>query len=713
MESISENKNLPGENLASRIFRVVKNAVKSRKTRTFLASLFLVCILALINTQIAHASVVLDFIKDTVIGNLLLGVQNLMILIVSIAATLFGSVINPANISGTGGILNAMAIKNIWIMVRDVLNMFFILILLFSAFCTIFQVEKWNLKKVWLGILINALLVNFSFPIARLFIDISNVAMYYFVNHLFASSGTTIVNGSSIMASFGSASQLSNLLTPGDFAKQPIMYELAIIIFTFIFGITLLICAILFTIRIVVLAMLIMFSPIGFIGYIFPSTSSYADNWWKQLFSYSFFGPIMIFMMSLAIQVSQAIGEGNSKNFFANASMNSDAAQANFIAKAAFFSIPIIILWIGMGVAKSMGIAGADIVVGKAQQFAQWAGRAPFRAGWFGMKAAGRKFDRDVMKSWSPRAILTAWNANAKAKEDAHLSGATGAWRDKFSKALGEGTTHYKDMEEENLKAKKLKEMESYATNDDYLLSEIRSLKGKKDAESRAKVTAAVSMMFRNNDQNEFMKKFGINGAGSERTPIATREALAKLFRETGMNENQVGRNLYQLGEIGLAKGNYGDYGMGIFDKHTNSYRVADNKQRDENTGAILKNSDGSDRIGRDEQIIASEGKFVNLGSQEKMRSIHWNAILTENKNGTTGSVHEVGKTLLNRITASETKQVNRSRADFLERMSSKEGRASLENFIKSDECTNKENVRELLKKIDEHVATKAAENTI
>lgn len=377
--------------------RGVKNIIRNKKTIMFLVAFLILACGFFVPDLVAHAveikgNVAGDGNKGLayyLVGKPLEGVQACMILITTIAASLFGTVIDPSVVSGDSGILNKQAIKNIWIMVRDILNMFFILVLLFSAFCTIFQVEKWNLRKVWLSILINALLVNFSYPIARFFIDISNVAMYYFVNNMFTfSTGSLSVNGSRIMANFGSASQLSGILTPGDFAAQPIAYELMIIIFTFIFGMTLLTAAVLFVVRLVALAILIMFSPIGFVANIFPETSEYASKWWKNLFSYSFFAPIMIFMMSVALQVSRAIGDENSQTFLANANVNADANVAKFIAHAAFFSIPIIILWMSMGIAKSSSMTGAETAVSKATEWGKnlrkfgytWAIKKPIMA---------------------------------------------------------------------------------------------------------------------------------------------------------------------------------------------------------------------------------------------------------------------------------------------------------------------------------------------
>ncbi|MEI8343457.1 MAG: hypothetical protein WCF93_00735 [Candidatus Moraniibacteriota bacterium] len=300
---------------------------------------------------------------------LLYGVLQALGWLLSLAAIIFQWVVDPANISGVGGLLVKPEVKNVWVMVRDTLNMTFIMILLFAAFCTVFQVEQWNLKKVWLSILINALLVNFSFAIARIFIDISNVAMYYFLNHLF--SGTGGGSGSAIMASFSEQAKLSVLLAPADFAKAEIPYFLFSIVFTFILAMTLLVLAVLFLIRLIVLTILLMFSPIGFVGFIFPGTKTFASQWWENLFKYAFFGPVMVFMMMVAITIMKASA---TSGFMGAAAKNVPAGMsANWLASASYFTIPIIILWIAMGISQKMGIAGADKVVGAAKK---WGGKA-------------------------------------------------------------------------------------------------------------------------------------------------------------------------------------------------------------------------------------------------------------------------------------------------------------------------------------------------
>ncbi|HOX10477.1 MAG TPA: hypothetical protein P5323_00665 [Candidatus Moranbacteria bacterium] len=435
MNWIFKNKKIPCEKSTSDFFCKLKNILRSKRTKTILVVLFLVCVF-FINAEGVLAADDQGFltnpvnwvgkkagevvgagaqaIADATIGNLMLLIQKGMVVLVSIATSILEAVMNPDIISGDKGIFNRNAVKNIWVMVRDIANMFFILVLLFSAFCTIFQVEKWNLKKTWLNILINALLVNFSYPIARFFIDISNVAMYYFLNNMFTSSlaSGSKATGSTIAASFGTFSQISKIMTPAGFEKMPLTFELMSIVFTFIFGMTLLILGALFLIRIVALTILIMFSPIGFVGFIFPSTQKFASDWWGKLFNYAFFGPIMVFMLVVALAITKAMGDDQNAFLKAATSSTVDSDVAKFVSNASFFMVPIVVLWFGMGVAKSMGIAGSNLVVDKAQGFAKsaikFASGLTFAAGAY--KAYQARRDQAKGDKWSNR--LGNWAGN-------------------------------------------------------------------------------------------------------------------------------------------------------------------------------------------------------------------------------------------------------------------------------------------------------------
>jgi len=275
------------------------------------------------------------------------------------AATLFEKVIDTKvfdQILGKNAVIYEM-----WGFVRDILNIAFILALLFSAFCTVFQISKYSYKNMLVTIIIMALLVNFSFPIARVIIDFSNVIMYYFIN------GMGIANkGAGLFVEFSRDSAIGQII----YNTKPsadTSYLIAAIVFTFIFAVTLLMIAVLLLIRIVVLAILVIFASVAFVGSIVPFLSSQASKWWSALFNYCFFGPIMVFMLVVASKMMVAIS--SLRGSFDVAASTQSSADSSIIASMAFFMIPIVILWVGIGTAQSMSIASASAVVGRGQRF--------------------------------------------------------------------------------------------------------------------------------------------------------------------------------------------------------------------------------------------------------------------------------------------------------------------------------------------------------
>ncbi|MDQ1283813.1 MAG: hypothetical protein QG620_161 [Patescibacteria group bacterium] len=304
---------------------------------------------------------------STLFNCLLLHVLNFLTWILQAAASLFIAIIDPKNLTD---VISNKIIYEIWTLVRDTLNVAFILTLLFSAFATIFQVDKFSYKKILLTLVIMALLVNFSFPIARVIIDFSNVIMYYFLNGLeFKLQNKTGI--SSLFSNIADFGRLKDILHPKAGIYADTSYLVASVIFVFILGVTFLTIAILFVIRTIALGVLMIFSPLAFVGSIVPFLSSHASKWWTNLFNYSFFGPIMVFMIYVSVRMMDSIS-------VAGASIDSIASTTSgdpsVVAAISFFAIPIVILWIGIGTAQSMSIAGAGAVVGRANKFMNWAG---------------------------------------------------------------------------------------------------------------------------------------------------------------------------------------------------------------------------------------------------------------------------------------------------------------------------------------------------
>ena len=276
-----------------------------------------------------------------------------------------------------------------WVLVRDLLNTVFILILLFSAFATIFQIDKYNYKKILLTLVIMALLVNFSYPIARFIIDISNVLMYSLINSLF----TSVDSNSFFTTAIAKESTIQNLFNPGRYSGEGVM--LLAIIFLFMLAVTIFAFAILLFIRMVVLAILIIFSPIGFVGNVMPGFQNFASQWWENLFRYSFFGPIMMLGFHICLEMMKQIQTlGSFESMASQVSQNTDP---NIIGTVAFMFVPLILLWLTMGLAQKMSIEGAGAVMGKAQKFAKGTGKGL----WNATRVPGtfKKFSDDFKKT--------------------------------------------------------------------------------------------------------------------------------------------------------------------------------------------------------------------------------------------------------------------------------------------------------------------------
>lgn len=273
----------------------------------------------------------------------LYGVYMFCSYLVTLSATLFLWTIDTNVFSG---LLNNGAVYEIWIVVRDFLNIFFILVLLFAAFATIFQLDRYEYKKTLPMLVFMALLVNFSFPVSRVVIDLANVPMYFFAQNVFSSTDVNIVQ--SVLG--GSQIQkiiLPNITSASDAtSKASLPQMLAAVVCMFLFGASFLVLAVLMLVRLIALTILVMFSPIGFVGMITPALQSFAKGWWDKLFKWAFYGPIAVMFVLVAIIVMKAGGDVQSAHAMKN--LTGEQGLSTFISNMAFFAIPIILFWIAI-----------------------------------------------------------------------------------------------------------------------------------------------------------------------------------------------------------------------------------------------------------------------------------------------------------------------------------------------------------------------------
>ncbi len=71
-----------------------------------------------------------------------------------------------------------------WKLVRDISNVFFIIIMVWTGFSAVFNTSKTSMKSVVPNLIINALLINFSLFATRVVIDISNITARMFYSQM-------------------------------------------------------------------------------------------------------------------------------------------------------------------------------------------------------------------------------------------------------------------------------------------------------------------------------------------------------------------------------------------------------------------------------------------------------------------------------------------------------------------------------------------------
>ncbi len=340
---------------------------------------------------------------------------------VSLAVTLFGWAIDPARMTA---VISSDSVYLGWKNVRDFLNIAFILFLLFSAFCTIFQIQKYSYKSTLLNLVLMALLVNFSFPIARFIIDVSNVLTYTLISSLFP------LGISNLSGSLAGISKLGDIINPGNANLAPLIVA---DIFLFIFGVTFLVMALLFIIRIIALAVLIIFSPIAFTGSIIPGLQEKASGWWTQLFNYSFFAPIMIFMLYIATGLAGSMSTELGKTISKLASKNS--SEPDWLANLCSFIIPIVVLWLGIMFGKGMAGSVAESAIGLAKKGILGAGAIAGGAAMLGFKKTG--VPGGIQQAWKQKIAQPSdrFRQNQEAKVAGFFGDKTAAERNMKTRA--------------------------------------------------------------------------------------------------------------------------------------------------------------------------------------------------------------------------------------------------------------------------------------
>ncbi|HRH25326.1 MAG TPA: hypothetical protein PLD99_00005, partial [Parcubacteria group bacterium] len=288
------------------------------------------------------------------------------------------------------------AIDITWTVIRDVANMGFIFMLLYSSIMTIVGRDK-DTKGLIVKMVIAAVLVNFSLFFTKVIIDVTNLLALTFYKAIapgallgpqnFLNAGLS--NG--IIDALGTQKlwQMYGSIDSSVVLTSAVMTIIVLIVTTFIFSAM----AVMFIVRYVALIFVLVLSPIMFLSMVFPGLSGYASKWKSTLIGQAVFAPVFMLMTWVTVILIQGISAtvftGMTSESLGNA-LSSTSFTVGAVPTLVNYVMIIIFLIASFTISKGV----ADQADGNINKLGKWAmgfagGATAGTVGWAGRKSIG------------------------------------------------------------------------------------------------------------------------------------------------------------------------------------------------------------------------------------------------------------------------------------------------------------------------------------
>ncbi|EKD78382.1 MAG: hypothetical protein ACD_41C00354G0004 [uncultured bacterium] len=315
-----------------------------------------------------------------------------------------------------------------WSVVRDLANMFFIVILLVIAFGTLFRIEAYSWKKLLPKMVLAAILVNYSRAICGFIVDASQVVMLTFVAAIEDAATVGMVEAFQLnkILQFeskldpttgtevqGSTERFVALLAAGGMLVTMFIVQMVYVVV--LVG------------RLVMIWFLTVLSPLAFASSVLPQTEKFSSQWWEMFTRYVIVGPLCMFFLWLGMFIAaKSVDSGGLGSVAATEAVQDIAvkdAQAGGAGALnttliAGFVIATMMLMAGMQMAQQNAseLGGAISKVQGISKFALKA--APVVAGVIGGAAIANRADRLYQATGYDLNMRRNWDRIKHKRED-------------------------------------------------------------------------------------------------------------------------------------------------------------------------------------------------------------------------------------------------------------------------------------------------------
>lgn len=455
--------------------------------------------------------------------------------------------VNPMIFTGDTNSDSNSDLYGAWNTFRGIANILFIVVFLIIIYSQITSVgiTNYGLKKLLPKLIIAAVLVNVSFYICQIAVDVANI-LGYGLKSLFTSIGAGIGSQASTSTWENALSGVGGALVATTAAGASVALIMAISVPTLLAGLlALLMVVIILIVRQAIIILLIAVSPLAFVAWLLPNTEKWFKKWWELFFSMLMLFPIISALFGAGALASRILGTSN---------FGDDGGIAKFAALGAAVLPLVATIPLLQGALKATGALGAKMN--------GWSGKANARLG------SKVKSESMIGKAWSGgmanrASKRTSFQNKALSKGPMrYVAGALGGKG--YSATLADRATAIEDKEHHEAVERATTGLVGKSDND--ILAQAQDSK-----RSAADRQAAISHLLQKGDFGQ--KQKALEAASSlddtrARTAIADEYAksdmsslygkgLAATIRAPQKDKNGVSKPPLDL--AGTLRGNYGN----------------------------------------------------------------------------------------------------------------------------------------------------------
>ncbi len=264
------------------------------------------------------------------------------------------------------------AVDRLWTLMRDLFNLTFIFGLVYLGLRMILNSDDSNTKKNLVMLILAALLVNFSLFFTKAIVDFTNITATQIVASIQSAGTVPTITLQNVQGNPTPVPDISGYIIEvmrlTNFWSAPIpefsqsrsdMY-FAYIIFTALFllitGFVFISGGLMLIIRFVVLNFYLIFSPLIFLGWVFPNLQGVTSKYWRGFLGRAFFAPVYLFCIYIALTIMGAYVS-------ATASFNPDNGMAMFASGQTIGSITERVLGVAIPFVVVSGFMIAALVI--------------------------------------------------------------------------------------------------------------------------------------------------------------------------------------------------------------------------------------------------------------------------------------------------------------------------------------------------------------